>query len=122
MRRGLALALALVGATTGAGAQERTQAHMEGCLIWNNSGTVAVRNECSRPLTLLFMTAEDQQVVSADLPPGGRFATEAVWGQTAGFIFTACPLGFRPSVRFALENKETIGLSLYYCVGGRPSS
>jgi hypothetical protein len=116
------LALALLVAAGGASAQENTQAHMEGCLIWNRDGAVSVRNECSRPLTLQFMTAEDQQVVSADLPAGGRFTADAVWGQTLGFLFTACPIGYRPSVRFALENKDAIGISLYYCVGGRPSS
>ena len=68
------------------------------------------------------MTAEDQQVSSADLPPGGRFASPAVWGQTAGFMFTACPIGLRPSVRFALENREAIGASLYNCLVGQPTS
>jgi hypothetical protein len=37
-------------------------------------------------------------------------------------MFTACPLGFRPSVPFTLENKEAISLSLYNCVAGEPTS
>jgi len=85
-------------------------------------GNVSVRNECSRPIALMFMDVGDQRVVSAELAPGARFTSDAVWGQTSGFIFTACPVGSRPSVRFALENKETIGVSLYNCVVGRPTS
>lgn len=121
MKHVLALAV-LAAAASGASAQESTQAHMEGCLIWNYEGPVSVRNECSRPLTLLFMTEENPQATRTDLPPGGRFTADAAWGQTLGFIFTACPVGYQPSVRFAFENKDTIGVSLYYCVGGRPSS
>ncbi len=116
------LALALLAAAGGASAQESTQAHMEACLIWNREGPVSVRNECSRPLALRFMTAEDQQPITTDLPPGARFTADAVWGRTTGFLFTACPIGYQPNVRFSFENKEPIGLSLYYCVGGRPSS
>jgi hypothetical protein len=118
----LALASTLLAMATTAGAQETTHAHMEGCLIWSGSGAVGARNECSRPIALQFMTFDDQQVVTADLPPGGRFISDVQWGQSGGFLFTACPAGYRPSVRFAAENKEAIGLSLYYCIGGRPSS
>jgi len=122
VRRSLWLVAALLAAATAARAQESRQAHMEGCLIWSASGAVAVRNECSRTIVLQFMNADDQQTVTADLPPGGRFTSDAQWGQTLGFMFTACPVGYRPNVRFAVENKEAIGLSLYYCVGGRPNS
>jgi len=118
--RWLPVALLLIAA--GAGAQELSAAHMEGCLVWNRDGNVSVRNECRRPIALMFMEVGDQRVVSAELAPGARFTSDAVWGQTSGFIFTACPLGTKPSIRFALENKETIGVSLYNCVVGRPTS
>ncbi len=95
---------------------------MEGCLVWSGQGAVGARNECSRPIALLFMTFDDQQVVTAELPPGGRFVSEAEWGQPGGFMFTACPAAYRPNVRFAIENKDAIGLSLYNCVGGKPNS
>jgi len=95
---------------------------MEGCLIWSGQGALGVRNECSRPITLQFMTFEEQKVVTAELAPGGRFTFDAEWGQAGGFMFTACLAGYRPTVRFAIENKEPIGLSLYYCVGGKPNS
>jgi hypothetical protein len=118
--RRLPVGLLLIAAS--AGAQEMTGAHMEGCLVWNRGGNVSVRNECSRPLALMFMDFDQQQVATADVAPGARFTSDAVWGQSSGFMFTACPVGSAPSVRFALENKETIGVSLYNCVVGRPSS
>jgi hypothetical protein len=120
--RPLACGLALLVAATGAAAQEASHAHMEGCLIWSAQGPVGVRNECSRPIALLFMTFDDQAVVTAELPPGGRFISDAEWGQSGGFMFSACPAGYKPHVPFSVENKEPIGLSLYYCVGGRPAS
>ncbi len=95
---------------------------MEGRLIWSGQGAVGVRNECSRPITLMFMTYGDPQIVTSELPPGGRFVSDAVWGQSGGFIFTACPVGYKLNVAFSLENKDTIGLSLYNCVGGKPNS
>jgi len=116
--------LALVVAIAApARAQESVRAHMEGCLVWNAEGNVAVRNDCSRPLTLMLMNFADQQVVTTDIAPGERFTSAFAWGQTGGgFMFTACPVGFRPSLRFAVENKDAIGVSLYNCVAGRPTS
>jgi hypothetical protein len=116
-----AFALLLIAAT-GAAAQEGTSAHMEGCLVWSGKGAVGTRNECSRPITLMFMTVEDRQITTADLPPGGRFVADREWGQSGGFLFTACPAGYRPNVPLSVENKDAIGLSLYNCVGGKPNS
>lgn len=116
------LFLAMATATTAAWSQERRMAHMEGCLIWSREGNIAVRNECSRPIALKYMDFDVQQTVTTELAPGGRFTSDSIWGQSTGFMFTACPLGLRPSVPFALENKEAIGFSLYNCVGGEPTS
>jgi hypothetical protein len=117
-----ALSLAMLLLATGAAAQNITAAHMEGCLVWNRDGLVSARNECSRPLTMMFMAFDDGQVVTTELAPGARFTSAAVWGESKGFIFTACPVGLRPSVRFGPENKETIAESLYNCVATRPTS
>jgi hypothetical protein len=113
-------ALLLAAAT--AAAQEMTAAHMEGCLVWNREGNVTVRNECSRPLALQYMDTADQRVVAIELPPGAHFTADSVWGRSGGFIFTACPVGLKPSLRFAIENQEPIAASLYNCVAGRPTS
>lgn len=118
----LLLAMGMATAVETAAAQERRMAHMEGCLVWSRDGSIAARNECSRPIALKFMDFDVQQAVTTELAPGGRFTSDSVWGQTTGFMFTACPLGLRPSVPFALENKETIGVSLYNCVAGEPTS
>lgn len=114
--------LLLAMTVTTAEAQERRMAHMEGCLIWTREGAIAARNECSRPIALKYMDFDVQQTVTTELAPGGRFTSNSVWGQTTGFMFTACPLGLRPSVPFALENKEAIGFSLYNCVVSEPTS
>jgi hypothetical protein len=115
------LALMLVAAS-GVAAQEGTSAHMEGCLIWSGKGAVGTRNECSRPITLMFMTFDNQQITTTELAPGGRFVSDTEWGQSGGFLFTACPAGYKPNVAFSIENKQAIGLSLYNCIGGRPNS
>jgi len=117
------LLLAMTIATgVAAQAQERRMAHMEGCLIWSREGSIAALNECSRPIALKYMDFDAQQTVTTELAPGARFTSDSVWGRTTGVMFTACPLGFRPSGPFALENKEAIGVSLYNCVAGEPTS
>ena len=103
-------------------AQERRMAHMEGCLIWSREGSIAARNECSRPIALKYMDFDVQQTVTTELAPGARFTSDSMWGRTTGFVFTAGPLVLRPSVPFALENKEAIGFSLYNCVANEPTS
>jgi hypothetical protein len=104
-------------------AQERTAAHMEGCLVWNRPpGTVMVGNECSRSISLKFMDLETQKSQTVELAPRQRLATDTEWGHPAGFMFTACPMGFRPSVEFSVENQKAISASLYNCVAGEPTS
>ncbi len=118
----LLLALTATAAAGTARAQERRMAHMEGCLIWSREGNIAARNECSRPIALEYMDFDVRRTVTTELAPGSRFTSDSVWGQTSGFMFTACPVGLRPSVPFALENKEAIGFSLYNCVASEPTS
>jgi len=115
------LLLPLLLAATVALAQEAVAPHLEGCLIWNTSGRVMVRNECSRPMTIQFMSLADQHVSTVELAAGGRAQFDATWGAD-GFMFTACPPTYVPNLRFAIENKEPISVSLYNCVSGRPNS
>ena len=105
-----------------AAAQYPARAHMEGCLIWSVAkGNLVVRNECSRAMTLQFMSFDDQHVMQSEVAPGAWFDTGRRPGE-AEFIFTACPVGFVPSVRFAVENKKAISESLYNCQPGRPDA
>ena len=119
--RPLLLGSALVVAATATAAQEPSRAHMEGCIVWNASGRIGAHNECSRPVTMLFMAFRDQRVVEAEVAAGGRFEVDTIWGKSGGFMFTACPAGTSPSVRFSLENKAAIVESLYNCLG-RPQA
>ena len=116
----LCLPLLLVAGMTQA--QERPpQPHMEGCLIWSiTEGRVVARNECSRPFTILFMSLESGQKIEAEIAPRGWFESGVPAGST--YMFTACPVGYVPSVRFALENETAIVDSLYNCVSGRPNA
>jgi hypothetical protein len=120
-RLATAAAIAATMAVGIAEAQEQVRAHMEGCLAWGGPGPVVVRNDCPRPISLTIMSFGNQQPATIELAPGALYTASFEWN-TTGFMFTACPGGFQPSVRFAVENKETIGASLYNCVAGRPTS
>jgi hypothetical protein len=124
MTRALALGLALLVAAGAARAQQDSLAHMEGCFVWGVAGgRVGARNECSRPITMKFMAFEDGRMVEADVPPGGWFDTGAPVGvPTGGYMFTSCPVGYTPSLRFSIENRTAISVSLYNCLPGRPNS
>ena len=118
----LPLSLALLLFAASAAAQYPARAQMEGCLVWSIAKEhLVVRNECSRAMTFMFMTLEDGHVLQSEVAPGAWVDTGRAPGDT-GFMFTACPVGYVPSVRFALENKQTISDSLYNCQPGRPNA
>jgi hypothetical protein len=118
--RRLAVVPALLTAAI-AWAQPAAQPHMEGCLVWGViDGNVGARNECSRAFTVLFMVLDSGNKVEAEIAPGGRFNSGMAPGPT--YMFTVCPVGYMPSVRFIPENKATIIDSLYNCVVGRPNA
>jgi hypothetical protein len=114
-RAGLA-AFALALLPLAPAAQQRPKAHMEACTEWNAGGAhIATRNDCNRPVTVMFMNYSDRHVVEGDVEPGGWFDSGAR-APSAGFMFTVCPVGYIPSVRFSLENRSTIEDSLYNCL------
>ncbi len=116
----LAPGLVLLMLAGSAAAQYPARAHMEGCLVWGGlKGNIVAHNECSRPMTLKFMAYDDGKVVESEVGPGGWFDTGRHPGEVE-FMFTACPVGFVPSLRFAIENKQPISQSLYNCQPGRP--
>jgi hypothetical protein len=118
----LVLCLVLLVLAGSAAAQYPARAHMEGCLVWGAArGNIVARNECSRPMTLKFMTYDDGKAVETEVAPGAWFDTGRRPGEVE-FMFTACPVGFEPSVRFAIENKQPISQSLYNCQPGRPDA
>ena len=113
----LSCALVMLGATD-ASAQQ-IKAHMEACTEWGRSGSeFGTRNSCDRPISILFMALGDQRVVEREVPPGAWFGPSA--DLSGGWMFTACPVGYAPNIRFAAENKTAILDSLYNCLSARP--
>jgi hypothetical protein len=107
----------LFPAATAASAQQ-LMPHMESCLEWGESdGQLEAVNNCTAPTTILFMVLAEGRVITQDVPPGGRFgsgAPEPVGPNT--WMFTACPVGYVPSVRFSTDNADVILPSLYHCL------
>ena len=121
MRR-LALAAMLAIAAGPASAQQAV-AHMEACTDWDFAdGSFGTRNSCARPVAILFMTLAEQRIVQHDVPAGARFdAGASARDLQRGWLFTACPVGYLPNVRFSVANGQTILDSLYNCLpAGRP--
>jgi hypothetical protein len=117
------LAAGLLAFAAPAGAQEAdAKAHMEGCLKWHKDDRgYSAFNQCDAPIAIKFMMLQDRRLIEGEAPPGGRFSTETSLGGM--MIFTACPVGYQPSVRFAAENAKQIAVSLYNCLPlGRPNS
>lgn len=99
--------------------------HMETCLDWNHTeGQWGAVNNCKEPTTIQFMVLADGPMITRDVPPGSRFnsgAPEPI-GVNA-WMYTACPVGYSPSIRFAPDNADIIIPSHYHCVRqGRPGA
>jgi hypothetical protein len=115
----LACALALLSASDAAAQQ--VKAHMEACTEWGRAGSAfGTRNSCDRPISILFMALADRHVVEVDVPPGAWFGPDGATDFADGWMFTACPTGYAPNIRFAVENKTAILDSLYNCLPARP--
>ena len=118
MRRGLAV-LALLAWPATVPAQDRdSRAHMEACVRWAHvDGQYITLNMCDTAVSILFMTLADGHVIEKNVLPGSQFESGPVdRGQAAQMIFTVCPIGYVPSVRFVRENVEPISVSLYNCL------
>jgi len=126
-RRMVAAALiwaALFPPTTTASAQE-LMPHMESCLEWDGiDGQWGAVNTCNAPTTILFMVLADGRMITQDVSPGGRFSSgPAAPNRIGPWMYTACPIGYAPSVRFSAENADIIVPSHYHCVRqGRPDA
>jgi hypothetical protein len=102
----------------GAVAAQQPMAHMEACTEWDYvDGEFGARNGCEKPIAILFMALGDQRIVQANVPPGARFKAGAHQPDLAnGWLFTACPVGYVPNVKFSVANGRTILDSLYNCL------
>jgi hypothetical protein len=99
--------------------------HMESCLDWSHTdGQWGALNNCKGPTTIQFMVLADGPLITQDVPPGSRFnsgAPEPI-GVNA-WMYTACPVGYTPNIRFVPANADIIIPSHYHCVRqGRPDA
>ena len=120
--RPLLLAAVALAAPAALAQETDSLAHMEGCLKWQtvNEG-YAASNQCDSRVAIKFMMLEDRRIIEGEAPPHGRFL--AATTLRGSLIFTACPSGYEPSVRFAAENARQISVSLYNCLPrGGPNS
>jgi len=125
MQRWLATAALLVLPGLAMAQPKESRAHMEACVRWALAGDRFVtRNSCDMPISIQFMTLYDGHITDKNLMPGGRFESDPVDADRAAeMMFSACPVGYRPNLRFAVENAEAIRVSLYNCVPpGKPTS
>ncbi len=125
MLRVLAITALLVLPTLAMAQQKESRAHMEACLRWSLAGDRFVtRNSCDTPISILFMTLYDGHFTEKNVPPGGLFQSDPVDANRSDqMMFSACPVGYRPNLRFTTENAEAIRVSLYNCVPpGKPTS
>lgn len=96
---------------------EVSRAHMEACLRWTLAGgRFMTRNSCDTPVAIQFMTLYDGHITEKNVPPGGVFQSDPVdTERTDQMMFSACPVGYRPSPSFTLGNAQAIRVSLYNC-------
>jgi hypothetical protein len=112
---------AVVAFATASAVAQPVKAHMEACTRWGHAGAeFGTRNSCDGPVVILFMALGDGQVVEREVAPGAWFGAPA--DVSAGWMFTACPVGYAPNLRFGLENKDAILDSLYNCLPARPGA
>jgi len=97
---------------------QTTVAHVEGCTKWDyRDGRFGTVNDCREPATIQFMLMKDERMIERVVGPGEFFDTGLGREQMkeSGWLFTACPVGYQPSVPISLKNKDLILPSLYNC-------
>jgi hypothetical protein len=123
MRRGLAICVLLAVPVLAMAQQKVSRAHMEACVRWvATGGQYLTLNSCDTAVSIQFMALADGRTVERDVQPGNQFESGPMDpNKPTEMIFTVCPVGYRPGVRLARENAETISESLYNCLPlGKP--
>ncbi len=123
MRSTLALpamltALALPAPAQAQAQEQQSRAHMEACVRWVHvDGQFLTQNSCDTAVSIQFMTLYDGHVIEKDVMPGGQFESGPVDSLKATeMMFTVCPAGYVPNVKFSRQNAEPISVSLYNCL------
>jgi len=108
--------LQAIGETTQGG---DSKLHLEACTKWSEqNGSFGFANTCGEPVALLFVQLNGAHQFDRVVKSGERFETgvaeKAV--NATGWLFTACPAGYVPSVPFTTENQTQILKGQYECV------
>lgn len=94
-------------------------AHVEDCAVWGyrDNDHFGAINKCKDPMRIQFMLTNDQRVIEREVKPGEFFDTELTSNQVerTRWLFTACPVGYVPSVPFLLKHEDEIQASRYNC-------
>lgn len=96
-----------------------TKLHLESCTKWSEqNGSFGFRNRCGEPVALLFIQLNGQHRFERVVKPDEWFDTGAPEKtiNATGWLFTACPADYVPSVPFTAENKNQILKGQYECV------
>lgn len=97
---------------------QTTMAHVEDCAEWGyRNDRFGVINKCKDPMRIQFMLANDEHVMEREVKPGefldtGRSSEQV---ESTRWLFTACPIGYAPSVSFSLKYEDEIVASRYHC-------
>jgi hypothetical protein len=95
-------------------------AHVEDCTEWRyRDDRYGAVNHCKNSTSIQFMLTKDLRVIEGEVKPGEFFNTRLTRNQVEGsqglWLFTACPVGYVPSVPFSLKNQDEILESRYNC-------
>lgn len=93
-------------------------AHVEDCTEWRyRDDRFGAVNNCKDSSSIQFMLTKDQRVIEREVKPGEFFDTRLTRNQVEGshWLFTACPVGYVPSVPFSLKYQDELQGSRYNC-------
>lgn len=111
--------MTIVPARSAAISPRTTVAHLEDCIEWgyrnNRYGAV---NDCKESSSIHFMLINDGRVINGEVEPGAFFDTGLTGNQVSSsrLLFTACPIGYVPSVPFSVKYQDEIQASRYNCL------
>jgi len=114
----LATMVALALPSLATGRERSSRAHMEACVRWVHvDGQYLTQNNCDTAVAIQFMALSGGRVVEKDVMPGSQFESGSI-DTTNGseMMFTVCPVGYVPNLKFSRENAEPISVSLYNCL------
>jgi hypothetical protein len=97
----------------------QTMPHLEKCMMWDyREDRFGATNNCKETVAIQFMLMSTQRTDRREIKAGEVFDTGLSRGEIddGGWLFTACPLGYAPSVPFLLKDGAVLLLSLYDCV------